>query len=179
MAGHNKWVQIKHKKAVSDAKRSKIFSKMARVIALESKKAAGDVTAPSLRAVIEKARSYNMPGDIIERNIKKGTGEGEVALEAITYEAYAPGGVAIIIEALTSNRNKASSEIKYILTEHGSSLGAIGSASWAFKKGETGWIAQIPVDVDEATRAKIDDLIDALLNNDEVQMVYTTLKISL
>src|SRR3989338_7323656 len=110
MAGHNKWSQIKRKKEVTDAKKSQVFSKLARLITLESRKAGGDLNSPGLRAVIEKARSYNMPGDNIERAVKKGVEKSEENLEAIIYEAYGPGGVALIIEALTGNRNKTASE---------------------------------------------------------------------
>ena len=175
MSGHNKWSQIKRKKGVSDEKKSKIFSKLARLISLESKKALGNENAPGLRVVIEKARSFNMPADNIERAIKKGTGGEEGALESIIYEAYAPGGVALVIEALTSNRNKASSEIKYILSKHEAALGAIGSAAWAFRKTDEGLAPTTPMEVDGTTRTAIEALIDELEESDEVQDVYSTL----
>ncbi len=175
MAGHNKWVQIKRKKGVTDAQKSKTFSKLARLITLESKKAVGNMTAPGLRTVIEKAKSFNMPSDNIERAVKKGAGGEEGTLEAITYEAYGQGGVPLIIEALTTNRNKASSEIKHILSEHGAALGAIGSASWAFTKTAEGWVPNTPMKADEVTQSSIDALLEELLNNDEVQDIYTNL----
>ena len=179
MAGHNKWTQIKRKKGATDAQKSKIFSKLGRLISLESRKAGGKIDSPGLRTVMEKARFYNMPKDTIERAVKKGVGGEDGELEAITYEAYAPGGVALMIEALTGNRNKAANEIKYILAEHRSSLGTIGSASWAFKKMEGDWIPNAVVEADEQTRKEVEALIEALEENDEVQDVYTNLSESL
>src|SRR3989344_2560586 len=132
MSGHNKWSKIKNKKAVSDSKKSVVFSKIAKLLYIEAKKVGGDETSPSLRAAIEKARAVNMPRDNIERAIKKAEGAGGENMEQITYEAYGPGGVALIIEALTANRNKAAAEIKHILSENDASLGAIGSTLWAF-----------------------------------------------
>src|SRR3989344_8936913 len=107
MSGHNKWSKIKNKKAVTDAAKSKIFSKMAELISTASRQVKGDDTSPILRAAIEKAREYNMPADNIERAVKKGSGSEANNLDSITYEAYGPGGCALIIEALTENRNKA------------------------------------------------------------------------
>ncbi|HYF10399.1 MAG TPA: YebC/PmpR family DNA-binding transcriptional regulator [Candidatus Paceibacterota bacterium] len=173
MAGHNKWSQIKRKKGASDAERSKLFGKLSRFIVLESKKAAGNVNSPSLRAAIDKARAFNMPSDNIERAIKKGTGGEAGGLEAILYEAYGPGGAALLIEALTGNRNKAASEIKHILSEHGTSLGGIGSAAWAFEKVEGEWRPKVEVPLAPGDEEKLGALIAALEENDEVQDVYT------
>jgi YebC/PmpR family DNA-binding regulatory protein len=173
MAGHNKWTQIKRQKAVTDGKRSKIFSKFARLIALESKKANGNVSAPGLKTAIEKAKSFNMPNDNIDRAIKKGTGGESGSMEPITYEAYGPGGAALIIEALTDNRNKAAQEVKFILSKHNSALGAVGSASWAFSKVEGVWTPNLPVPISSDDFQKLEALIDELEENDEVQDVYT------
>src|SRR5690606_35861810 len=134
MAGHNKWSKIKNKKAVTDAAKSKIFSKMAKLISTASKEARGDTSSPVLRAAIEKAREYNMPSDNIERAIKKGTGAGAENFESITYEAYGPGGCAIVIETLTDNRNRTAAEVKHLLSKHGIALAGIGAATWAFEK---------------------------------------------
>src|SRR3989338_5083588 len=117
MSGHNKWSKIKNKKASTDAARSKIFSKMVKLIFAASRQAKGSTTSPILRAAIDKAREYNMPSDNIERAIKKGAGADAEALDAITYEAYGPGGSAMIIESLTKNRNKAAQEVKFILSK--------------------------------------------------------------
>ncbi|MEK7147787.1 MAG: YebC/PmpR family DNA-binding transcriptional regulator, partial [Patescibacteria group bacterium] len=134
MSGHNKWSKIKRQKGASDAAKSKIFSKMARAIATASKQVNGDATSPILRTAIDKAREYNMPADNIERAVKKGSGADAEAMENITYEAYGPGGCALVIEALTSNRNKAAQEVKFILSENGFALATQGSATWAFTK---------------------------------------------
>src|SRR3989338_825308 len=112
MSGHNKWSKIKNKKAVTDATKSKIFSKMAKLISTASRQVKGDTTSPILRTAIEKAREYNMPALNIERAVKKGSGRDAAALAAITYEVYGPAGSALIIEALTTNRKKAAQEIK-------------------------------------------------------------------
>lgn len=173
MSGHNKWSKIKNKKAVTDAAKSKIFSKMARLIATASRQVGGDTSSPILRASIDKAREYNMPADNIERAIKKGAGSDAENLEAITYEAYGPGGSALIIEALTTNRNKAAQEVKFILSKHGFSLAAQGSASWAFSKEEGGWIAKTTIELSDADGKVLESLIDDLEDNEEVQEVYT------
>ncbi len=173
MSGHNKWSKIKNRKAVTDAAKSKIFSKMARLISAASKEARGDTSSPTLRAVIEKAREYNMPASNIERAVKKGAGGDGEALEAITYEAYGPGGAAIIIEALSSNRNKAAQEVKFILSEHGLSLAAPGSVSWAFSKEGQDWKPTTTVELSEENEKSLEKLIENLEDNDEVQNVYT------
>jgi YebC/PmpR family DNA-binding regulatory protein len=173
MSGHNKWSKIKHKKAGTDAAKSKIFSKMAKLISTASKAAKGDVNSPTLRAAIEKAQEFNMPKDNIERAVKKGAGgEGE-QLEAITYESYGPGGSALIIEALTSNRNKAAQEVKHILANHGFELANPGSASWAFAKEGMEWKPTMTVPVSEEDGKILEALIEELEDNDEVQDIYT------
>lgn len=179
MSGHNKWSKIKNKKAVTDAQKSKIFGKLVRFIAVESKKAKGDINAPGLRAVIEKAKEENVPSDNIERAIKKGAGGESGETEQITYEAYGPGGCALIIEALTENRNKAAQEIKHILTKNGFELAVPGSASWAFEKnppaggGSSGWLPKNNMQISEEDGVKLSNLIEELEENDEVQEVFT------
>lgn len=173
MAGHNKWSQIKRKKGASDAERSKLFGKLSRVITLESKKANGNPNSPLLRAAVDKAKSFNMPNDNIDRAIKKGTGGEAGELESIIYEAYGPGGAALLIEALTGNRNKAASEIKHILSEHGTALGGIGSVLWAFEKIEGEWQPKSETPLSPEDEEKLAGLISALEENEEVQDVYT------
>jgi transcriptional/translational regulatory protein YebC/TACO1 len=150
---------------------------LVRFITVESKKAKGDVNAPGLRAAIEKARGANVPSDNIERAIKKGGGAEAGEMEQITYEAYGPGGCALIIEALTENRNKAAQEIKHILTKNGFELASPGSATWAFEKKPIqsggGWIAKSAMQIGEEDGKKLDVLIEELEENDEVQEVYT------
>lgn len=173
MSGHNKWSKIKNKKAGTDAAKSKIFSKMARLIATASKQVNGDTTSPILRTAIEKAREYNMPALNIERAVKKGSGAETETMESITYEAYGPGGSALIIEALTTNRNKAAQEVKFILSKHGFSLAGVGSATWAFTKENGDWIPNTTIPLSEADEKILEALIGELEDNDEVQDVYT------
>jgi YebC/PmpR family DNA-binding regulatory protein len=176
MAGHNKWSQIKRQKGKSDAQKSKVFGKYARFIAVESKKAGGNTSLPSLAAIIEKAKSENVPKDVIERAVKKGTEVGGTTMEAITYESYGPGGCAIVIEALTDNRNKAAQEIKHILSKNGFALAAPGSATWAFSKQHMEWVPNMTIPLSDEDLATLDTLVDQLEENDEVQQVYTNVE---
>ncbi len=132
MSGHNKWSKIKHKKAVTDTQKSKEFSKISLLIALESKKCGGDINSSGLKSLIERAKAINMPNSNIERAIKKGDGAGAESLEKVVYETYGPGGCAILITALTNNKNRTASEIRYILNKQGFSLASPGSASFMF-----------------------------------------------
>ena len=174
MSGHNKWSQIKNKKAATDAKKSKIFSKYARLITLESKKCTGDVNSATLRSVIEKAKKENMPSDNIERAVKKGKGGEGGEMETIIYEGYGPGGCGIIIEALTDNRNKAAAEIKHAFTKRGLVLGTPGSAGWNFDKTTEGYIPKMTTPLEDDDLQKLENLVDELEDNDEVQNVYTS-----
>lgn len=175
MAGHNKWTQIKHKKAITDAKKSKIFSKLVRFISVEAKLSGGK-DSPGLRSAIEKARKVNMPNENIERAIKKASEPGAV-MENITYEAYGPGGVGIIIETLTDSRNRTAQEIKHILSKNGFSLAGIGSVAWAFEKKitEEGLIYQptTTLEINEQDLEALEKLVDELEDDDDVQDVYT------
>lgn len=173
MAGHNKWSKIKRQKGATDAAKSKIFSKMARAISTASRQVNGDTNSPTLRAAIEKAREYNMTNDAIERAVKKGSEADSQKLEAITYESYGPGGSALIIETLTGNRNKAAQEVKFILSEHGFSLASPGSAAWAFVKEGGEWKPTLTTPLSPEDEEKLEKLISALEENDEVQDVYT------
>ncbi len=136
MSGHSKWSTIKRKKSAQDAKRGKIFTKLIREITVAARMGGGDPSGnPRLRAAIASARAVNMPKDNIERAIKKGTGElAGYTLEEAIYEGYGPGGVAILIEALTDNRNRTTAELRYILNKHGGSLGEAGCVAWMFEK---------------------------------------------
>ena len=172
MAGHNKWSQIKRQKGKTDAQKSKMYSKYARLINVESKRVNGNISSPSLAAVIEKAKKENVPKDVIERAIKKGTEAGG-SLESITYEAYGPGGCAIVIEVLTDNRNKAAQEIKHLLSNFDISLAGIGSATWAFNKNGNEWVPTSTVAIEESDIAILEKVVEALEDNDEVQEVFT------
>ena len=136
MAGHSHWAGIKHKKAVVDAKRGKLWSKLARVIIVAAKNGGGDPAANlALRYAIDKAKAANMPKDTIEKAIKRGTGDVEgVSFESVQYEGYGPNGVAIVAETLTDNRNRTGPEIKRIFEKHGGSIGTPGCVSWMFSK---------------------------------------------
>jgi YebC/PmpR family DNA-binding regulatory protein len=140
MAGHSKWASIKHKKKAVDAKRGQLFTKLSRAITVAAREGGADPDGnPSLALAIQKARDASMPKDNIERAIAKGSGADSDAdaYEAVLYEGYGPGGVAILVEALTDNRNRTGSEVRHMFTKHGGSLGEPGSVAWTFeKKGE-------------------------------------------
>jgi len=173
MSGHNKWSKIKHKKAAGDAKKSKEFSKLARLISMESKMSGGDSNSPGLRTAIEKARSINMPSDNIERAIKKGSGADAGEMFETIYESYGPGGSAIIIEGLTDNKNRTSAEIKHLLSQYGLALAEQGAASWAFEKKDGEMIPKTTVDLSVEDTEKLNSIIEALEDNDDVQAVHT------
>lgn len=149
MSGHSHWAGIKYKKAVLDAKRGKVWSKIARMIIVAAKQGGGDPSANlSLRYAIDKGKAANMPKDTIEKAIKKGTGELEgTSFEEVQYEGYGPNGVAVMVEALTDNRNRTSPEIKRIFEKHGGSLGTTGCVNWMFSK--KGLIAVKTANADE------------------------------
>jgi YebC/PmpR family DNA-binding regulatory protein len=137
MAGHSKWAGIKHKKAIVDARRGKLFTKLARAITVAAKEGGGDPDGnPSLALAVQKARDASMPKDNIERAIAKGTGGGADAdaLEAVMYEGYGPGGVAVLVEATTDNRNRTGSEVRHLFSKHGGNLGEPGSVAYLFDK---------------------------------------------
>jgi YebC/PmpR family DNA-binding regulatory protein len=157
MSGHSKWAGIKHKKAVVDARRGQLFTKLARAITVAAKEGGGDPEGnPSLSLAVQKAKDASMPKDNIERAIAKGTGEGADAdaLETVLYEGYGPGGVALLIEAVTDNRNRTGADVRHILGKSGGSLGEPGSVAYLFDKRG--------VVVVEAARYGEDDLIAAI-----------------
>ncbi|MBI2096305.1 MAG: YebC/PmpR family DNA-binding transcriptional regulator [Candidatus Taylorbacteria bacterium] len=172
MSGHNKWTQIKRQKERTDTAKSKIFGKYAKLITDAARKARGNSSDPALKAAIEKARSFNMPNENIERAIKRAT-ETEEAMERVIYEAYGPGGCALIIEVLTSNRNKTAQEIKHILSEQGFALASPGSAAWAFSKTAESYSPQTTIPLSEEDLKKLKALADALEASDEVQEVFS------
>lgn len=136
MSGHSKWHSIKHKKMAEDKKRGKIFTKHAKLIAVAARGGGDPSMNPTLRMAIDNARAENMPSDNVERAIKKGTGESKdsAAIEEVMYEAFAPGGVALYIEALTENRNRTISNLKVIVSKNGGNMGAAGSVGYMFQK---------------------------------------------
>ncbi|MCX7812959.1 MAG: YebC/PmpR family DNA-binding transcriptional regulator [Pseudothermotoga sp.] len=136
MSGHNKWANIKHRKMAQDAKRSQLFTKLIRELIVAAREGGGNPdTNPRLRAAIERAKEASMPKENIERAIKRGTGEIEGAeFQEIIYEAYAPGGVALYIRALTDNKNRTAQELRHVLSRHGGSLAEPGSVGWVFER---------------------------------------------
>jgi len=135
MSGHSKWSSIKHRKAAADAKRGQMFTKLARAITVAAREGGGDPDSNyTLAAAIEKARSFSMPKDNIQRAIDRGTGEGDGGeIERATYEGYGPAGVAVLVGALTDNRNRTSAEVRHAFDKHGGSLGEPGSVAWQFE----------------------------------------------
>ena len=136
MSGHSKWSSIKHKKGAADAKRGKIFSRLIKEVTVAARLGGGDITGnPRLRAAIQAAKAENMPKDNIERAIKKGTGGLEgTSYEEVNYEAYGPGGVAVLIDCLTDNKNRTVADIKHAFDRHGGNIGEPGCVSWMFEK---------------------------------------------
>ncbi len=136
MSGHSKWASIKHKKMAMDARRGKIFTKLIREIMMATKMGGPNPDVnPRLRMAIERAKSFNMPNENIQRAIKKGSGEeGGVSLEQVSYEGYGPGGVAIYIEVLTDNKNRSAAEIRSIFSRHNGNLAGAGSVTWMFER---------------------------------------------
>jgi len=136
MSGHNRWSKIKHKKEASDAKKSKVWTKVIKEITVSARVGGGDINGnPRLRAAVDKARGVNMPNDTIDRAIKKGTGDLDgVTYDEFHYEVFGPGGTAILVEIMTDNRNRTAGEIRSVITRHNGNLGASGSVGWMFKK---------------------------------------------
>jgi YebC/PmpR family DNA-binding regulatory protein len=149
MSGHSKWSSIKHKKGAADAKRGKLFSKLSRAIIVAAKEGGPDPAGNlALQNAIEKARSYSMPKDNIERAIARGSGADSdaTAFEQIVYEGYGPSGIALLVEALTDNRNRTASEVRHLFSKHDGNLGATGAVAWLF---ERRGIILVPGSVDE------------------------------
>ena len=149
MSGHSKWHSIKHKKGATDAKRGKLFTRIIKELTVAARDGGGDPDSnPRLRTVIADAKAGNMPADNIKRAIRRGTGEEPgVSYDEITYEGYGPGGVALLLEVLTDNKNRAVGEVRHLLTKHGGNLGSTNSVSWMFDK--RGYILVEQDDTDE------------------------------
>jgi YebC/PmpR family DNA-binding regulatory protein len=159
LSGHSKWSSIKHKKGAADAKRGKLFSKLSRAIIVAAKEGGGDPGGNlALQNAIEKARSYSMPKDNIDRAIAKGTGEGAdgAAFETVVYEGYGPEGIAVIVEALTDNRNRTAADVRHAFSKHGGSLGTTGAVAWQFERRGVVIVPGGGVDEDELFLAAAD-----------------------
>ena len=159
MSGHSKWSSIKHKKGAADAKRGQLFSKLSRAIIVAAKEGGPDPAANlALQNAIEKARSYSMPKDNIERAIAKGSGadaEGS-SFETVIYEGYGPEGVAVLVEALTDNRNRTASEVRHLFAKHGGNLGTTGAVAWQFERKGVVLLPATGVDEDDLVLAVVD-----------------------
>ena len=152
MSGHSKWSTIKRKKGAADAKRGALFGKLSRAITVAAREGGGDPDMnPALHLAVQKAKEANMPNDNIQRAIDKGTGAGADAatIERITYEGYAPGGVAVLVEVLTDNRNRAASDVRYVFSKNGGKLGTSGSVSYLFERKGVILVPRNEVDEDE------------------------------
>lgn len=174
MSGHSKWAQIKHKKAATDAKRGKIFSKLARMITVAAKEAGGDPkTNIRLASAIDEAKKENVPSDNIARAIAKANAKDGVELKEVLYEVYGPGGSAILITAVTDNSNRTTNEIKHLLSERGAKLGEHGSAMWAFNKEGKEFVAKFPVELAGDDAKKFEELLSTLDDQEDFQEVYS------
>jgi len=170
MSGHSHWAGIKYKKAANDAKRGRLWSKIAKMIMVAAKQGGGDPSANlTLRYAIDKAKAANMPKDTIEKAIKKGTGElGGVSFEEVVYEGYGPKGVAVMVDALTDNRNRTGPEIKRIFEKHGGSLGTSGCVGWMFSKKGLVTVRTDKADEDELLEIALSAGADDMQNTGEV-----------
>src|SRR3989344_702896 len=174
MSGHSKWSQIKHKKSLTDAQRSKEFAKLARQITLAAKEKGPDPAMnPALRTAVDKARAANMPSDNIGRAFKRVWGGDKQILEEVLFECYGPGGAALIIEGITDNKNRTAQEVKHLLSDHGAKLAAPGSARFLFQKDESGWRANSPMPVGKEGKEKLLKLLEALDSQDDINDIYT------
>ncbi len=177
MSGHSKWSTIKHKKGAADAKRGKLFSKLSRAIMVAAKEGGADPESNlALQNAVEKARSYSMPKDNIERAIAKGAGEGTdgSSFETVVYEGYGPEGVAVIVEALTDNRNRTAAEVRHLFSKHGGNLGATGAVAWQFERRGVVLVAGEGVDEDELVLAAADGGADDVERDGETYVVSST-----
>lgn len=174
MAGHSKWASIKHKKKATDAKRGALFTKLTRAITVAAREGGGDATGnPPLALAIQKAKDASMPKDNIERAIAKGTGADQDAdaFQAVAYEGYGPGGVAVLIEALTDNRNRTSSAIRHAFSKHGGNLGEPGSVAWIFEKKGQLMVDGARFDEDDLMPAIDAGAEDVVVDGDTIEVV--------
>jgi YebC/PmpR family DNA-binding regulatory protein len=175
MSGHSKWSSIKHKKGAKDAKRGKLFSKLIKEITVAARMGGGDINAnPRLRTAVTTARENSMPNDNIERAIKRGSGELEgVHYEEVSYEGYGPGGVAIMANVLTDNRNRTVSEIRRVFEKHGGSMGAAGCVAWMFHKRGLLTVDKAKVDEDRLMEVALDAGADDVTDTGDTFEVVT------
>src|SRR5512145_2185312 len=176
MSGHSKWSTIKHKKAAKDAKKGKIFTKLIKEITVAARLGGGDPNAnPRLRTAVLTARQNSMPTDNIERAIKKGTGDLEgVSYEEITYEAYGPGGVALLVQALTDNRNRTVADIRNVIEKHGGNLASSGAVTWMFHKRGLLAVERAGIDEDQVMERALDGGADDVREAGDLLEIVTS-----
>jgi YebC/PmpR family DNA-binding regulatory protein len=175
MSGHSKWSTIKHKKAAKDAKRGKLFTKLIKEISVAARMGGSDINAnPRLRTAVDKAKGNSMPNDTIDRAIKKGAGELEgVQYEEVQYEGYGPGGVAVLITALTDNRNRTVAELRHMFGRHGGNMGESGCVAWMFQKRGVITVEKGKVDEERLIEVSLDAGADDVADQDEAFEVTT------
>jgi YebC/PmpR family DNA-binding regulatory protein len=178
MSGHSKWSTIKHKKAVTDARRGKLFTKLLREITVSARLGGGDPKGNArLRAALLEARTNSVPGDNIDRAIKKGTGELEAeSYEEVIYEGYGPGGVAVLVEGLTDNRNRTAGEVRNLFARNGGNLGESGSVSWMFTRRGYFAIDRKALDEDRLMDLALEVGADDVVTGEEVCELYTAME---
>lgn len=178
MSGHSKWNNIKNRKAAVDAKKSKVFAIISKLITVAVKEGGSSDAAsnPRLRLALDKAKAANMPNVNIQKAIDKGSGkDGGSAIEEILYEGYAAGGVGVMIRALTDNRNRTGSEIKFLFDRNGGNLAGPGAVSYLFERDGEGYKVKVPVPVDETSKTSVLKLLEALEDHDDVELVVNNM----
>lgn len=174
MSGHSRWSQIKRKKGISDQKKGQLFSKLARKISIAARTGADPASNYKLQSAIDEARAFNMPKENIERAIKKASEKETIALSELTIQAIGPNGIALVIEAITSNKNRTINEIKQILAENEFKMVPENSLNWMFNRAD--WTPHSPLKTDHATQEKLNKLLEALDNNEDVENIHTNLQ---
>ena len=178
MSGHSKWATIKRKKAVADAKRGKVFTRIIKEMMIAARQGGGDPAGnPRLRLAIDNAKAANMPADNIDRAIKKATGELEgVTYSELTYEAYGPGGIAFMIEVATDNKNRAVAELRHLLSKHGGAIGESGSVAWMFEHKGVITVKRNGISEDDMMEVVLEIGADDLITDEEVFEVKTLIE---
>jgi YebC/PmpR family DNA-binding regulatory protein len=175
MSGHNKWSKIKHKKAATDSAKSKVFSKFSKLIQVAVKAANGDSNSASVVSVVESAKKENVPKDVIDRAVKKASSSDSADLHEVMYEGFGPGGVGMLIKAVTDNTNRTVTEVKTIYTKNGGSFAASGAVSWGFSMDENrDWVANegTELTLSEDDEEKLEKIIDLLEESDDITDIY-------
>ena len=173
MSGHSKWAQIRRQKGINDQKKGQVFSRLAKKISIVARGGIDPSSNYKLQSVIEEARAMNMPKENIERAIKRASDKEAAVLNELVIQAMGPGGVAIIIEAITDNKNRTINEIKHLMAEHEVKMVPENSLNWMFDRN---WAPHAPLEIDQTNQDKLDKILEALDENDDVENVHTNLK---